>query len=156
MMPAALQPRRKASKVNLISFSFYSNTQRLEENDVKVFCFSFSATRGEFAKGKAFFLISVYLFFYKRHSEHGVSLHSHFFVVLNLNIPTWLLLNVSPGLQLFLISEASFSFVFFFFLFFIVITLVDLFSMFMLHQSLPPHLTHLSPGRIHPWFYRGW
>lgn len=41
--------------MNLISFSFYSSTQRLEENDVKLFWFFLSATRGEFAKGKAFF-----------------------------------------------------------------------------------------------------
>lgn len=34
---------------------FYSSMQRLEENDVKVFYFSLSATWGEFAKGKAFF-----------------------------------------------------------------------------------------------------
>lgn len=117
--------RRKTLKVNLISFSFYSSTQRLEENDVKVLCF-LCCNKGRICKQKSFFLISVYLFFYKRHSEYGVSLHNHFFVVLNLNIPAWLLLNASPGLWLFLISEASFSFVFFPFLLFFFSLLLSL------------------------------
>lgn len=69
-MPAALQPRRKMLEVILISFSFHSNTQRLEKNDVKVFCFSLSAMRGEFEKGKAFSNIS--LLFFLKHSEYGV------------------------------------------------------------------------------------
>ena len=84
-MPAALQPGRKTFKVNLISFSFYSSTQRLEENDVKVFLV---LQQGEnLQTEKLFSNISLFIF-YKRHSEYGVSLHSHFFVVLNLNIPT--------------------------------------------------------------------
>ena len=37
MMPAALQPGRKTFKENLISFYFPFSTQRLEENDVRVF-----------------------------------------------------------------------------------------------------------------------
>jgi hypothetical protein len=50
MMPAALQPRRKTFKVNLISFSFHSATKKTRENDEEVFPFSLCTTRGEFAK----------------------------------------------------------------------------------------------------------
>lgn len=65
-MPAALQPRRKTFKVNLISFSFHSATKKTRENDEEVFPFSLCTTRGEFAKGKAFFLLSVYYFCKKK------------------------------------------------------------------------------------------
>lgn len=40
-MPAAFQPGRKTFKENLISFYFPFSTQRLEENDVRVFRFCF-------------------------------------------------------------------------------------------------------------------
>lgn len=155
MMPATLQPRRKTFKVNLISSSFHSRTQRLEENTVKVFLFFSFCNKGRICKRKSFFLISVYYYYYifclkkNRHSEYGVNLQSHFFVVLNLNNPMWLLLNASLGFQLFLISVAPFFFL-------TVITRVDLFSIFTLHQTLPPHPTLPPFHHIHPWFYRSW
>lgn len=70
-------------------------------------------------------------------------MHSHFFVVLNLNYPMRLLSNASPGSLLFLISVASF---------FIVITLGDLFLILELHLCVPLSLTLPSPHHILPCF----